>query len=169
MTDKNHAIIAECVTPLNDGVLLGAFKTGCRGKYGMTALPFCNAVPIAPWPQLFYIWGMEPAFQISDSAAARIAYLLKTEPPGTRLRVAVEGGGCSGFQYKFDFVTDSPASDDKQFGTEAAPVLVDETSLEFLKDAMLDYIERLDSAAFEIVNPNAKSGCGCGNSFSVAL
>ena len=112
---------------------------------------------------------MTPSFSISDSAAARIAHLLATEPVGTRLRVAVEGGGCSGFQYKYDFVTEPPATDDKIFGNEAAPVLVDETSLEFLKDAQLDYIERMDASSFEITNPNAKSGCGCGNSFSVAL
>lgn len=112
---------------------------------------------------------MEPTFSISDSAAARIAHLLASEPKGTRLRVAVEGGGCSGFQYKYDFVTDAPAADDKVFGTADAPVLVDITSLEFLKDAQLDYIERMDASSFEITNPNAKSGCGCGNSFSVAL
>lgn len=112
---------------------------------------------------------MTQAFSISESARRRIAYLLASEPAGTRLRVAVEGGGCSGFQYKYDFVTENPAADDKEFGTADAPVLVDETSLEFLKDAQLDYIERMDSAAFEITNPNAKSGCGCGNSFSVTL
>lgn len=112
---------------------------------------------------------MTQAFSISESASRRIAHLLASEPAGTKLRVAVEGGGCSGFQYKYDFVTDAPAADDKEFGTADAPVLVDETSLEFLKDAQLDYIERMDASSFEITNPNAKSGCGCGNSFSVAL
>lgn len=112
---------------------------------------------------------MNQNFTVSESASRRIAHLLKTEPAGTRLRVAVEGGGCSGFQYKYDFVTEEPAADDVMFGTNDAPVLVDTTSLEFLKDAQLDYIERMDAAAFEITNPNAKSGCGCGNSFSVAL
>jgi iron-sulfur cluster insertion protein len=112
---------------------------------------------------------MTALFSISESAAARIAFLLATEPAGARLRVAVEGGGCSGFQYKFDFDTGAPAPDDKLFGDEKAPVIVDETSLQFVTGSMLDYIERMDSAAFEIKNPNAKSGCGCGNSFSVAL
>lgn len=125
---------------------------------------------IAPVPEAHYISTMNaPYFQVSESAAARIAHLLASEPAGTKLRVAVEGGGCSGFQYKYDFVQAGPEADDKVFGTDKAPVLVDETSLEFLKDSMLDYIERMDSAAFEITNPNAKSGCGCGNSFSVAL
>lgn len=112
---------------------------------------------------------MEQGFAISDSAAARIAHLLTTEPQGTRLRVAVEGGGCSGFQYKFDFTGEPPADDDVLFGTDNAPVLVDTTSLEFVKGAMLDYVETLGAASFEIKNPNAKAGCGCGNSFSVAL
>ena len=112
---------------------------------------------------------MEPQFSISDSAATRIAHLLADEPAGTKLRVSVEGGGCSGFQYHFDFVQAGPAADDLQFGPEQAPVLVDTTSLEFVKGAMLDYVATLGAAAFEIKNPNASSSCGCGNSFSVAL
>lgn len=112
---------------------------------------------------------MTPSFSISESASRRIAHLLASEPVGTRLRVAVEGGGCSGFQYKYDFAGEAPGPDDLIFGTSDAPVLVDTTSLEFLKDAQLDYIERMDASSFEITNPNAKSGCGCGNSFSVAL
>lgn len=112
---------------------------------------------------------MEQGFSISESAAARIAHLLATEPEGTKLRVAVEGGGCSGFQYHYDFVTDAPAPDDMVFGPDNAPVLVDTTSLEFIKGSMLDYVATLGAASFEIKNPNAKASCGCGNSFSVAL
>lgn len=112
---------------------------------------------------------MEPAFTISESATARIAHLLASEPSGTRLRVAVEGGGCSGFQYKFDFDPAAPAGDDQLFGSTHAPVVVDETSLQFLSGSMLDYVETLGAAAFEIKNPQAKSSCGCGNSFAVAL
>ncbi len=112
---------------------------------------------------------MTQPFTISESALARIAHLLKSEPAGTRLRVAVDGGGCSGFQYKYDFVTDVPAADDQIFGNENAPVIVDEISLGFINGAVLDYVETLGAAAFEIKNPQAKSSCGCGNSFSVAL
>lgn len=112
---------------------------------------------------------MKPNFSISESATARIAHLLSGEPPGTHLRVAVEGGGCSGFQYRYDFEQGAPTAADTLFGTNTAPVIVDETSLQFLSDAVLDYVETLGAAAFEIKNPNAKSGCGCGNSFSVAL
>lgn len=111
---------------------------------------------------------MQPRFSVSESAAARIAKLLADEPSGARLRVAVEGGGCSGFQYHFTFDT-AQAGDDQLFGTLEAPVLVDETSLQFIEGAQLDYVATLGAAAFEIKNPQAKSSCGCGNSFSVAL
>lgn len=112
---------------------------------------------------------MTQQFTISEAAIARIAHLLATEPTGTHLRVAVEGGGCSGFQYKYDFEQATPANEDILFGSDKAPVVVDTTSLEFLDGSMLDYVENLGAASFEIKNPNAKSGCGCGNSFSVAL
>ncbi|MFZ4541131.1 MAG: HesB/IscA family protein [Rickettsiales bacterium] len=112
---------------------------------------------------------MNEPFSISESAAKRVAYLLKTEPAGTRLRVAVDGGGCSGFQYKFDFESAAPTGEDKIFGPADAPVIVDDISLGFINGAMLDYVESLGASSFEIKNPNAKSSCGCGNSFSVAL
>lgn len=115
-----------------------------------------------------YISGMNADFSVSESATARIAKLLATEPAGSRLRVAVEGGGCSGFQYHFDF-TQEKTDDDLEFGTTDAPVLVDNVSLEFIKGSQLDYVATLGAAAFEIKNPNAKASCGCGNSFSVAL
>ena len=76
---------------------------------------------------------------------------------------------CSGFQYKFDFDSAGTNADDKIFGTELAPVIVDEISLGFVAGSVLDYVETLGASAFEIKNPNAKSSCGCGNSFSVAL
>lgn len=104
-------------------------------------------------------------FQVSEAAQARVAHLLVGEPAGARLRVSVLGGGCSGFQYHFDFDAAPPAPDDIQVGH----VVIDPTSLELLNGGMLDYVESLGAAAFEIKNPNAKSSCGCGNSFSVAL
>jgi iron-sulfur cluster insertion protein len=115
-----------------------------------------------------YIKGMSHIIHISDSAAARIAYLLGTEPEGSRLRVAVLGGGCSGFQYHFDFDADAPAEDDQIFEKSGASVIVDETSLEMLHESMVDYVETLGAAAFEIKNPQATANCGCGNSFAVA-
>ena len=109
---------------------------------------------------------MDTNITVSDRAARRIGEILKTEAPGTMLRVSVEGGGCSGFQYHYDFVQAPPAADDQLFGTDKAPVLVDTTSLEFIKGSMLDYVETLGAAAFEIKNPNAASTCGCGKSFN---
>lgn len=110
---------------------------------------------------------MDTNFDISSSAAHRIAHLLTTEPAGSRLRVEVLGGGCSGFQYRFDFDANTPADDDVLYEKDGAQVVVDPSSLELLKGSLLDYVEALGSAAFEIRNPNAKSSCGCGNSFSI--
>ncbi len=110
---------------------------------------------------------MDTNFDISDSAAQRISYLLSDEPEGSHLRVAVLGGGCSGFQYRFEFDATSPATDDIVYDKEGARVVVDTTSLELLKGSMLDYVADLSGAAFEIKNPNAKASCGCGNSFSI--
>ena len=140
---------------------------GSRDEPRMTDLKCGSA--IAQFQVLPYITRMTQAFSISESAAARVAHLLKTEPAGTRLRVAVDGGGCSGFQYKYDFEQAGPAPDDKLFGTTDAPVIVDDISLGFISGAMLDYVETLGAASFEIKNPNAKSSCGCGNSFSVGI
>lgn len=129
----------------------------------------CASLHLVFCAHTHYLWFMTQPFTISESATARIAHLLATEPTGSHLRVAVEGGGCSGFQYKYDFEQAAPAVDDQIFGNAQAPVVVDATSLEFLNGSVLDYVETLGAASFEIKNPNAKSGCGCGNSFSVAL
>lgn len=116
-----------------------------------------------------YIIGMEnTVIHISDSAASRISHLLADEPAGSRLRVSVLGGGCSGFQYHFAFDAQPMAGDDKLFEKSGASVVVDETSLELLNDSTIDYVETLGAAAFEIKNPQASASCGCGNSFSVA-
>ncbi len=103
---------------------------------------------------------------ITESAANKIGVLLKSEAAGARLRVMVEGGGCNGFQYKFDFDTNKN-NDDVIISGHGAEVLVDETSVEYLKGSVIDYIESLGFSHFEIKNPNAASSCGCGNSFSV--
>lgn len=103
---------------------------------------------------------------LSDRAARRIAEIMAGEPPGSMLRVAVHGGGCSGFQYAFDIVTARNA-DDLAVEKAGATVLVDPVSLEFLKGAEIDFAEELIGAAFRINNPNATSSCGCGTSFSV--
>ena len=104
---------------------------------------------------------------ITEKAAQRIAALMAEEAsPDLMLRIAVSGGGCSGFQYNFTF--DEAAGDtDFVIKRDGATVLVDETSLELLKGSEIDYVEDMIGASFQIKNPQAKSTCGCGNSFSV--
>lgn len=103
---------------------------------------------------------------LTARAAKRIMQVLAKEPAGSMLRVAVNGGGCSGFQYAFDVVQDRGA-DDLVIERDGAVVLVDTVSLEFLKGAQIDFVNDLIGQSFKIENPNATSSCGCGTSFSV--
>lgn len=107
----------------------------------------------------------EADFGLTAAAATRIAEITKTQGRPF-LRVAVEGGGCSGFSYKFDF-DDAAGDDDRVYARDGAQVLVDEASLPFLAGAELDYVDALIGASFQIRNPNAQSACGCGVSFSL--
>ncbi len=106
-------------------------------------------------------------FQVSDSAAARITKITSDEPAGTRFRITIKGGGCSGFQYLFDLDSKPAGQEDIVIGKNGAGVIIDEMSMGMLAGSMLDYVETLGSAGFEIRNPNATARCGCGNSFSV--
>lgn len=106
---------------------------------------------------------VETPFALTDSAAKRVAYLLTKEKPGAKLRIAVQGGGCSGFQYQFDF--DDQRHEDDVLINDI--VLVDRMSLGYMAGSVLDYMESLGAAHFEIRNPNATARCGCGNSFAV--
>lgn len=108
-----------------------------------------------------------PGVNLSESAAKRIAWLMtQEEHKGLMLRITVSGGGCSGFQYGFAF-DDNVGDEDKLFERSGAKVVIDDTSLELLAGAEIDYVEDLVGASFQIKNPNAKSSCGCGNSFAV--
>ena len=103
----------------------------------------------------------------TDSAAAKVADLIAEEGnTDLKLRVFVQGGGCSGFQYKFD-VERERATDDLALGREDATVLIDPVSLGFLTGSEIDYVDDLIGASFKINNPQAKSFCGCGTSFSL--
>ena len=107
------------------------------------------------------------AFQISDRAAERIATLRELEGnPGLMLRVSVSGGGCSGFQYGFDF-DDAVNEDDQVFERNGVTVVIDNVSMDFLAGGELDYVEELIGSYFAVNNPNAASSCGCGTSFSI--
>jgi iron-sulfur cluster assembly accessory protein len=103
---------------------------------------------------------------LTERAARRIAEILEQESQPSMLRVAVTGGGCSGFQYDF-CMDDSRAPDDLLIARGGALVLIDPVSLEFLKGAEIDFVDEMIGAAFRINNPNATSSCGCGTSFSV--
>ena len=103
---------------------------------------------------------------VSARAARRIGEILKGEGAGAMLRVSVEGGGCSGFQYKFD-IERAKAEDDFEIARDGAVVLIDPTSLQFMAGAEIDFVDDLIGASFKVANPNATASCGCGTSFSI--
>lgn len=103
---------------------------------------------------------------MTDRAATRIRKVLDTEPAGSMLRVSVNGGGCSGFQYGFSFDRERQP-DDLVLEKNGATVLIDSVSLPFMEGSVLDFVDDLIGQAFKIQNPNATASCGCGTSFSV--
>jgi iron-sulfur cluster assembly accessory protein len=109
----------------------------------------------------------QPQISMTDRAVRRIARILSGEPPGTSLRVSVDGGGCSGFQYRYDLVADAPASDDVVLQRDGAVVLIDSVSLQYMNGAEIDFVDDLIGQSFQIKNPLATMSCGCGTSFSV--
>ena len=104
---------------------------------------------------------------ITDVAAKKVRDLLgeKAEGGETALRVAVRGGGCSGFQYALAF--DQPKDDDHRFDVDGVSVVVDKTSMQFVFGSEVDYVESLQGAGFQVNNPNVVAACGCGSSFQV--
>jgi iron-sulfur cluster assembly accessory protein len=103
---------------------------------------------------------------LSQAAARRIKEIVSTEEGKSSLRVSVEGGGCSGFSYKFD-LDDQPADDDIVLERDDARVLIDQVSLIYMAGSEIDFVDNLMGQAFQIKNPNAVASCGCGTSFSV--
>ena len=103
---------------------------------------------------------------VTERAARRIGEILSREPQGTMLRVSVEGGGCSGFQYKFDVERDK-AADDMVVARDGATVLIDSVSLQYIAGSEIDFVDDLIGASFKVNNPQAKTSCGCGTSFSL--
>jgi iron-sulfur cluster assembly accessory protein len=103
---------------------------------------------------------------VTERAARRIGEILRHEPLGTMLRLSVEGGGCSGFQYKFD--TDgAQEADDLVVRREDALLLIDRVSLGYLAGSEIDFVDDLIGASFRVNNPKAKASCGCGTSFTL--
>ncbi len=108
----------------------------------------------------------EGSITVSERAARRIGEILKVEPAGTMLRVSVEGGGCSGFQYKFDTDT-TKADDDIVIVRDGVTVLIDPVSVQYMSGSEIDFVESLIGAAFKVNNPKATASCGCGTSFAL--
>ena len=109
---------------------------------------------------------MTATVTVSERAARRIGDILKTEPPGTMLRVSVEGGGCSGFQYKFD-IDRAKTDDDLVIARDGATVLIDTISVGYMAGSEIDFVDDLIGASFKVKNPKATASCGCGTSFAL--
>ena len=103
---------------------------------------------------------------LTENAAKRIAWIAARQAKPAILRLAVDGGGCAGFTYKFE-LTAAPDADDEIAETAGVKLVVDPISLDLVRGSAVDFVEDLGGAAFRVTNPNAQSGCGCGSSFSV--
>src|SRR5438105_1909608 len=139
----------------------------------------CSAAPVPPrWTQ----WASaalpaatnnpylsrvsEPQISLTENAAKRVAWIAERQRKPAVLRLAVDGGGCAGFTYKFE-LADGADADDTVAETDGVKLVVDSVSLELVRGSAVDFVEELGGAAFKVTNPNAQSGCGCGSSFSV--
>ncbi|HEY3225349.1 MAG TPA: iron-sulfur cluster assembly accessory protein [Pseudolabrys sp.] len=109
---------------------------------------------------------MNTSVTVSERAARRIGDILKGEPSGTMLRVSVEGGGCSGFQYKFDMAR-TQAADDLVISCDGAVILIDPVSVNYMAGSEIDFVDDLIGASFKVNNPQATASCGCGTSFAL--
>ncbi len=103
---------------------------------------------------------------VTERAALKIGEILGKEPPGTMLRVSVEGGGCSGFQYKFGTERER-ADDDIVIERSGATVLIDPVSLNYMAGSQIDFVDDLIGSSFKVNNPKATASCGCGTSFAL--
>ncbi|MBE5074324.1 iron-sulfur cluster insertion protein ErpA [Erythrobacteraceae bacterium E2-1 Yellow Sea] len=109
---------------------------------------------------------MADTLTLTPSAAKRVAWIAEKQSKPAILRLSVEGGGCSGFQYKFD-LADGADTDDRVSETNGVQLVVDPVSLDLVAGSIVDFVESLGGAAFRVENPNAAAGCGCGSSFGI--
>ena len=121
---------------------------------------------LSPRAYLITMATLAPDIILTPSAAARVATIAGKQGKPAILRLSVDGGGCSGFQYKFGF-SDDIAADDVVAETDGVRLVVDSVSLDLVRGCAVDYVESLGGAAFKVDNPNAASGCGCGSSFAI--
>ena len=145
------------------GGLVGAFTRGELHRRGVSpalARPHIEASPDSAQAMT------DTPIALSPAAARRIREIAAVEGRPLMLRVAVQGGGCSGFQYRFDLVETGHA-EDLRIERDGAAALVDDISVALLKGSLIDFVDELAGAEFKVRNPNAKSSCGCGVSFSL--
>ena len=109
---------------------------------------------------------MSTALALTPAAARRVSRIAERQGKPAILRLSVEGGGCSGFQYKFD-LADTTEGDDFVSETDGVRLVVDPVSLDLVAGSTVDFVESLGGAAFKVENPNAAAGCGCGSSFGI--
>lgn len=109
---------------------------------------------------------MAETLTLTPAAAKRVALIAEKQSKPAILRLSVEGGGCSGFQYKFD-LAEAPDADDNVSETDGVQLVVDPISLDLVGGSVVDFVESLGGAAFRVENPNAAAGCGCGSSFGI--
>ncbi|MGB3738995.1 MAG: iron-sulfur cluster insertion protein ErpA [Pontixanthobacter sp.] len=109
---------------------------------------------------------MTTPLTLTEPAAKRVAWIAEKQAKPAILRLSVEGGGCSGFQYKFD-LADAVEDDDAVSETDGVKLAVDPVSLDLVDGSVVDFVESLGGAAFRVENPNAAAGCGCGSSFGI--
>ena len=117
------------------------------------------------WRPASYLCAMSD-IALSPSAAARVATIAARQAKPAILRLSVDGGGCAGFQYRFE-LADTVAQDDAVASESGVTLVVDPISLDLVRGSVVDFVESLGGAAFQVTNPNAASGCGCGTSFSI--
>lgn len=110
--------------------------------------------------------GATDGLALTSAAAVRVRQIADRQGKPARLRLSVEGGGCSGFTYRFG-LADEVAADDVISDTDGVELVVDAVSLDLLRGSAVDYVESLGGASFQVTNPNATAGCGCGSSFSI--
>ena len=122
-------------------------------------LPEAPALPIS-------LLVSEPQIKLTKNAAKRVAWIAERQQKPAILRLAVDGGGCAGFTYKFE-LAEELGGDDLVTQTDGVRLIVDPVSLELVRGSAVDFVEDLSGAAFRVTNPNAQSGCGCGSSFSI--
>ena len=108
----------------------------------------------------------EPEIILTESAARRVAWIAERQSKPAVLRLAIDGGGCAGFSYKFG-LAEAIEADDEVVETDGVKLVVDPVSLDLVRGSAVDFVEDLGGSAFKVTNPNAASGCGCGSSFSV--